>query len=238
MRLQLSTFRFFQISNNHNLKPMKIIFALAFAVLFTVSATFAQDLPYQKVMKREIEKVINADSVSQLQNSANAFARIAELNPNEWQPYYYGSLAYTFQGLKASLTLDQKDNALAKANELAKKAAALSPKNGEIVSLQGFILMAKLNADPSNRGQSLSGQVMSIYGMSLGIDSQNPRTLALSAQMEYGLAQFFGSGTEKACGLAKQSLAIFESQDETALKAAIQPSWGKNMAASLVKKCK
>ena len=58
------------------------------------------------------------------------------------------------------------------------------------------------------------------------------------AQMEYGMAQFFGSGTDKACGLAKQSLAIFNGQDETALKAAVQPTWGKNQAERLVGKCR
>lgn len=216
---------------------MKTILSFTAFFLLTISLSFAQDARYQKVMKQEIEKVITTDSIAKLQESANKFARVSELFPNEWQPFYYAALAYTYQGLNNTLTADKKDIALGKADELATKAANLSPSNAEIVTLQGFILMAKLNVDPANRGQSMSGKVMSTYGIALGIDSKNPRALALLAQMEYGMAKFFGSGIEKSCGIAKQSLAIFETQDEAARKEAILPTWGKNLAGGLVKRC-
>jgi len=216
---------------------MKKLFTIIALFLLTVSVTIAQDSPYQKAMKKEIAKVIETDSIPELQQSANAFARIAEMNGKEWQPLYYQALAYTFQGLNRSLTLDKKDEALAKAEELIKKADAISPNNSEIVALQGFIIMGKVNADPSSRGQSMSGQVMATYGKALGIDNKNPRALALMAQMEYGMAQFFGSGSEKACKLAKQSREIFAGQNKETLKAAMLPTWGKSMAESLLKKC-
>ena len=216
---------------------MKKLLTIAAIFLLTISFVFAQDSPYQKIMKTEIAKVINSDSLMQLQESANAFARIASLNPKEWQPLYYGALAYTFQSLNKSLALNKKDEALAKAEELAKNADAIAPNNSEIVALQGFIIMAKLSADPQSRGQSMSGQAMATYGKALALDNKNPRALALLAQMEYGMAQFFGNGSEKACTLAKQSQAIFASQDAEVLKVAMMPTWGKNMAESMVKKC-
>ena len=217
---------------------MKKSLSLIAVFLLTITFVFAQDSSYQKAMKKEIARVIVADSISRLQQSANAFSRIAELNAKEWQPLYYGALAYTYQGLARSLTLDQKDAALAKAEELVNKADGISPDNSEIITLKGFILMAKVSADPGSRGQSLSGQVMVTYGKALSIDSKNPRALGLLAQMEFGMAQFFGNGTEKACGLAKQSLAIFASQDEEALKANMQPTWGRPVTEQLVKRCK
>ena len=217
---------------------MKKSLSLIAVILLTITFVFAQDSPYQKAMKKEIARVIVADSISRLQQSANAFSRIAELNAKEWQPLYYGALAYTYQGLARSLTLDQKDAALAKAEELVNKADGISPDNSEIITLKGFILMAKVSADPGSRGQSLSGQVMATYGKALSIDSKNPRALGLLAQMEFGMAQFFGNGTEKACGLAKQSLAIFASQDEEALKTNMQPTWGRSVTEQLVKRCK
>ena len=213
-----------------------LTFVLTFLILSAISVV-AQDSPYQKAMKKEIAKLIAADSLPQLQQSANAFARISELNPNEWQPLYYQSLAYTYQGLNRGLTLDKKDEALAKAEELVKKADGISPNNAEIVTLQGFVTMAKVSADPAGRGQSLSGQVMQTFGKALSIDNKNPRALVLMAQMEYGMAKFFGSGTEKACGLSKQSVTVFAGQDEEALKAAILPTWGKTLAEGMVKNC-
>lgn len=216
---------------------MKKLARITIVLLLSILSASAQDSPYQKAMKKEIAKLIASDSLPVLQQSANAFARIAELNPGEWQPYYYQGLAYTFQGLDKSLSLDQKDEALAKADDLAKKADALSKNNSEIVALQGFVLMAKLNADAAGRGQSLSGQVLQTFGKALALNEKNPRALALLAQMEYGMAKFFGSGTEKACGYAKESLAIFASQDEEALKAAISPTWGKTLAEKMAKSC-
>ncbi|WP_221390367.1 hypothetical protein [Dyadobacter sp. NIV53] len=217
---------------------MKKLLLIIVVSLFAISLTNAQDSQYQKAIKKEIAKVIETDSLPLLQESANTFARIAAMNPKEWQPLYYGSLAYIFQGLNKTSELNVKDEALAKAEELIKKADAISPDNAEIVTLQGFILMAKVNADPSNRGQNLSGQVMATYGKALSIDNKNPRALALMAQMEYGMAQFFGSGSEKACKLAKQSQAIYAGQDEQALKAGILPTWGKSMVDNLLKKCR
>ena len=217
---------------------MKKLAIILTVLILTAFAAIAQDSPYQKAMKKEIAKVIEADSLPQLQQSANAFARIAELNPTEWQPFYYQSLAYTFQGLNKNLTLDKKDEALSKAEEMAKKADGISPNNVEIVTLQGFVTMAKLSADPASRGQSLSGTVMQMFGKALSIDNKNPRALVLMAQMEAGMAKFFGAGPEKACGLAKQSAEIFAAQDAEALKAAILPTWGKNMAEGMVKNCK
>lgn len=214
----------------------KLTFILAALLMFSLQV-LAQESPYQKAMKKEIAKLIDADSLPQLRQSANAFARIAEMNTSEWQPVYYQALAFTYQGLNKTLTLDKKDEALAQAEALVKKADAISPNNAEIVTLQGFVTMAKLSADPASRGQGLSGVVMQTFGKSMAIDNKNPRTLVLMAQMEYGMAKFFGSGTDKACGLAKQSLAIFNGQDTEALKAAMLPTWGKDQAEGMVKGC-
>ncbi|WP_031530610.1 hypothetical protein [Dyadobacter crusticola] len=211
--------------------------SLVLVLLLFVFAANAQETPYQKAMKKEIDKLMKADSLPQLQEAANAFARIAALNPKEWQPYYYQALAYTYQGLTSSLPIDKKDAALVQAAELTKKADAISSNNAEIVTLQGFVIMASLSADPGSRGQTLSAQVLQSFGKALSIDNQNPRALILMAQMEAGMAKFFGSGPEKACGLAKQSVAAFEKQDEEALKAALLPYWGKNLAQGMSKDC-
>ena len=216
------------------MKKQAQIIILLLLSFFTASA---QESPYQKAMKKEIAKLTSTDSLPVLQQSANAFGRIAELNPGEWLPVYYQGLAYTFQAMDKSLSLDKKDEALAKADELAQKADALSKNNAEVVALQGFVLMAKLNADAANRGQSLSGPVLQTFGKVRAMDPKNPRAYALTAQMEYGMAKFFGFGTEKACGYAKESLAIFASQDEPALKAALMPTWGKGLAEQMARSC-
>jgi len=214
----------------------KSLFILAI-IFGTMASVFAQETAYQKVMKKEIEKLDRADSLSKYQNSANAFSRISQLNPNEWQPYYYGALACIYQGLDNSLSLLKKDEALAKAEDLIKKAEALSADNSEIITLEGFKLMAEVNADPAGRGQSLSGTVMHNFGKALSINPKNPRATILMGQMELGMAKFFHSGTEKACGLVKESQVIFAAQNDEVLKAGLMPTWGKFLSDKLNKIC-
>ena len=113
------------------MKKSLLTITLIFAVMVSI---FAQVNPYHKVMITEISKLDQADSLKKFQQSANAFSRISQLNPKEWQPYYYGALAYIYQGLDGSLSLAKKDEALAKAAELIKKADAISPDNSEIIT--------------------------------------------------------------------------------------------------------
>jgi tetratricopeptide (TPR) repeat protein len=212
--------------------------SLTIALIFCAAlSTFAQDSAYQKAMKKEIAYLNEADSLKKYQQSANAFTRIIQLNPNEWQPYYYNALALIYQGLDNSLSLTKKDEALAKAEELIKKAEGISPNNSEIVTLEGFKIMAGVSADPVSRGQSLSGAVLYTFGKAMKIDPQNPRAALLMGQMEFGMAAFFHSGTEKACGLVKQSQAIFAAQDDEALKAKLAPTWGRPLAEKSAKAC-
>jgi tetratricopeptide (TPR) repeat protein len=210
--------------------------AIALFLCVTLSA-FAQDSPYQKAMKKEIAGLNEAGSLNEFQQSANGFERIIQLNPNEWQPYYYNALAYIYQGLDNSLSLTKKDEVLAKAGELIKQAQDLSPNNSEIVTLEGFKIMAQVSADPGSRGQSLSGTVLSTFGKAMKMDPQNPRAVLLMGQMELGMAKFFHSGTERACGLVKQSQAIFAAQDDETLKAKLAPTWGRRVADQSAKAC-
>lgn len=83
----------------------------------------------------------------------------------------------------------------------------------------------------------MSGKVMYNFGKAMKIDPKNPRATVLMAQMEFGMAKFFNSGTEKACDLVKVSQRSFEAQNEETLKAALMPTWGKYLADQLSKVC-
>jgi len=216
------------------MKNLFLTIVLIFTSLLTVSA---QETPYQKVMRTEITRLDQADSLHKFKQSANAFSRISQLNPGEWQPYYYEALAYIYQSLDGSLTLNKKDEALAKAELLIKKAESIAPDNTEIITLQGFRVMAAVSADPAGRGQSMSGTVLDYFGKALKLDPENPRAMILMAQMEFGMAKFFHSGTENACALVKKGQNALTRQNEEKLKASLMPVWGKYLADQLSKAC-
>jgi len=207
---------------------------LSIALIFTVALVQANDSSaYIKVMKAKIEQFNKSQSLEDLQASANAFERIAQKETTEWLPLYYAAFGYVKMGFNKTLSIDQKDTYLNKAINLVENAEEISPNNSELTALKGYALMGKLTADAANRGQTLSPQVMQTFGKAIQQNPENPRALYLMAQMEYGMAQFFGSGTEKACAMNQQSISLFEKNNSEG----IMPSWGLGGAKAMLSMC-
>jgi hypothetical protein len=76
---------------------------------------------------------------------------------------------------------------------------------------------------------------MQSFGTAIGMNNENPRALALMAQMQYGTAQFFHSSPAEACGTASKAIEKFE-----AFKSdnPLAPKWGRDMTVELTDKCK
>ncbi|ERM83848.1 hypothetical protein P872_02185 [Rhodonellum psychrophilum GCM71 = DSM 17998] len=214
----------------------KYLFAIGMMFLISISIK-ASNEAYEKAMRTEIQKLYRAGSVQDLQQSANVFSRIAEMNKEEWLPDYYAAWAYANMGFRTDGGIQEKDGFFGQAKMHAKKAASISPNNSEIVAMQGFIIMGELSVDPNSRGQSLSPIAMQTFAKAIELNRQNPRAIFMMAQMENGMAQFFGQGPEKACGLVDASLKLFEKEASEAKEGALEPMWGKNMAAQMKAEC-
>lgn len=212
---------------------MKTLFIFTLALLVNTLA-FANPA-YEKAMKQQIEALEAASTQAEYLAVANAFERIAQKETTEWLPLYYASYSYLNVGsVDRSMSLDEKDKYFAKASEIADKAAEIREDHSEITALKGYITMAKLSADAANRGQSLSPLAMQLFNQSIAQNPENPRALYLLGRMQYGMAQFFGQGTEDACKLVKQSVALFEAQPD---EETIYPSWGEASAKAMIKNC-
>ncbi|QSE98787.1 tetratricopeptide repeat protein [Fulvivirga lutea] len=213
------------------MKKLTLILTLLVGALFTNAKDKSA---YINAMQDQIETFKGSKSQEELQASANAFERIAQKENEEWLPLYYAAHAYIKIGFNNTLSLDERDSYFDKAIALIEKAGEISPNNSELTALKGFALMGKLSADPANRGQTMSPLVMQTFGQAMQQNPENPRALVLMAQMEFGMAQFFGNGTEKACGMANGSLALFEAEASEG----INPTWGAGQAQALLSKCK
>jgi hypothetical protein len=97
--------------------------------------------------------------------------------------------------------------------------------------------MGKVSIDPGSRGQSLSPQVMELFGKAIGLDRSNPRAVSLMSQMELGMSKFFGSGPDKACGMARISMELFQQEETKMTESYIFPTWGKGKMVELMKNC-
>ncbi|NJM24623.1 MAG: hypothetical protein HC859_02925 [Bacteroidia bacterium] len=203
----------------------RIQFYVALAsCMLAVNAATAND-KYTETMQANIEKVYNAGSIEELQPVVNNFERIAVAEKTKWEPYYYASFGYTMManrekdGSKKDGYLDQALNAVAKAKELA-------PTESEVIAMEGFVHMLRVTVDPAARGQQYSGMAMQAFGKAVSLNPENPRALAMLAQMQYGMAQFFGNSTADACATATQALVKFDSfASENVLARAGERAW-------------
>ncbi|MFY0591525.1 hypothetical protein [Roseivirga sp.] len=188
---------------------------------------------YIKAMQKGLTAMGEAKGIEATQAAASQFERIAAKVETEWHPHYYAGLNYINMSFMAQ-DLATKDSYTAKAQTFIDKAKAAAPNNSEVVALQGYNYMAQLAADSGNRGQMLSPKAMQNFSMALKLNPENPRAQALLAQMQYGMAQFFGSPTDKPCAMAKQTLPAFDAQETGK---SLDPTWGKDMAESMIGQC-
>jgi len=188
---------------------------------------------YTDQMTKNIQVVYTASAIEDIQRAVNAFERIGGAEKTKWEPYYYASFGYIMMAVKET-DVTKKDSFLDLAKSTLDKAAAIKSDESEIVALEGFIHMIRVSVDPASRGQQYSTLAMQAYGKALGLNSQNPRALALMARMQFGTAQFFKQQPTEACQTAKKALSLFEAQST---EITVAPSWGKGMAEELVKGC-
>ena len=189
---------------------------------------------YTEQMTKNIEVVYKSTSVEDLQNAVNVFERIGGAEKTKWEPYYYASFGYIMIAVKQTDGA-KKDSYLDLATTSLGKATAIKSDESEIAALEGFIHMLRVSVDPASRGQKYSTMAMQSYGKAISLNPENPRALALMAQLQFGTAQFFKQEPVEACETARKASALFEGKSPDI---SIAPSWGRGMTEELVKGCK
>lgn len=203
-------------------------------IILVVHSVFANDGKYEEAMKKNISSVYSAQTVEELQQAVNAFERIGNAEKTKWEPYYYSAFGNIMMANREKESA-KRDQYLDLAMVAIEKAKSISAEESEIIAMEGFAYMIRVSVDPATRGPKFVGQAMQAFGKANALNPENPRPLALMAEMQYGTAQFFGSPTTEACGTATKALEKFESfKSENPLA----PRWGKSMAEKMKEKCK
>jgi tetratricopeptide (TPR) repeat protein len=213
----------------NNTRALVTIFLLA-----TAQLTSGNDGKYEQAMKTNIDIVYKAQTIEELQTGANAFERIAAAEPQKWEPNYYAAFGYIMIGNREKDPA-KKDQHFDRALSFIEKAKALVPAESEVIALEGFVHMLRITIDPGTRGPKYAPIAMQTFGKAISLNPENPRALALLAQMQYGSAQFFGGSTTEACGTLTKALEKF---DTFKVENLLAPTWGRGMAESLKTQCK
>lgn len=210
---------------------MKQIILIALCLIALTSP--AHDKKYEEAMTRQIQIVYTSEKTEELQAAVNSLDRISQAEKDKWEPLYYAAFGYVMLANQET-GASKKDAHLDQALKRLDQASLLSKDNSEITALEGFVHMIRVTIDPNTRGQQYSGLSMQAFGKALQQNPGNPRAMALMAQMQYGMAQFFNSPTTEACGLAQKALAQFNSGKTEGV---LSPAWGKGMTEDMLKRC-
>jgi tetratricopeptide (TPR) repeat protein len=189
---------------------------------------------YNEQMTAHIAAIYKAQSPDEYRQAINAFERIGNAEKSRWEPFYYAAFGYVMLA-NHEKEVSKKDPLLDQAKTSLDKASALEPKNSEIIAMEGFITMIRVTVDPTTRGPQYSMMAVQSFSQAISIDPQNPRALALMAQLQFGTAQFFQQEPVEACTTAKQALELFNAP---ASSDPLAPAWGKSMTEALLAKCK
>ncbi|MEO5978691.1 MAG: hypothetical protein ABIS36_16370 [Chryseolinea sp.] len=203
-------------------------------LLFVVTSVMADDQKYIQSMAKNIKILYSAKTPEQYQQAINTFDRIGNAEKTKWEPFYYSAFGYL---MVANIETDiaKKDQWLDLAAAAVTKAKENSPNESEIIALDGFTQMLRITVDPASRGAKYTGQAMSLYGKAIQLNPENPRALALMAQMQLGAAKFMKTSTTEGCATAANALEKFQTYHPAN---PIAPMWGKEMTDGLVASCK
>jgi len=207
---------------------------LFFLMIITVSS-FANDEKYYEQMGKQIQAVYTAKTTDEYQAAINALDRIANAEKTKWEPYYYSAFGNIMIATRESDGA-KKDSYLDMALGAIEKGKVLAPAESELVALEGFVHMIRVTVDPASRGQQYSGLAMQTFGKAVGMNGDNPRALALLAQMQLGMARFFNQPPTEACETASKAATVFESPAVS--ENPLAPRWGKEMNLEVIKNCK
>lgn len=211
---------------------MKTTMVIVLSVLLS-SFTTVNDERYLNVMKKNIDAVYKAQSMEELRNAVNTFERIGSTEKTKWEPFYYASFGYIMMA-NAEQSAANKDAFLDQATNVLNKAKEIAPAESEVIALEGFIHMMRVTVDPATRGPQFAPIAMKTFGKAIELNPDNPRALALMAQMQFGTAQFLGSPVTEACATVELALQKFKG---FTTDSPVAPQWGKAMAEELKKQC-
>lgn len=210
---------------------MKKLTLFIVAFCFALSSSMANEKYIQK-MGETLEKLNKSSNIEEMQEVANTFRNIANVEKEEWLPLYYEAQCYILMSF-----MDRsgaKDTYLDQAETYIEKMLEQVPEEAEAYVLQAFYHTGRLVVNPPERAMSTGPLVSQSLGKALSLDPGNPRALFIKLSNEIGTAQYFGTDTAPLCKQAQELLANWDSHE---LRSPIHPAWGKDQVEEIVRNC-
>ena len=203
-----------------------IVFAL---VVLTAGTVWGQNDKFTNAMLAMLQKSDEAQTVTELQDAANGFARIAEAEKGEWTPLYYAAMCNIRMSFM-DVDTEQKEKLYTLAQSQIDAGMKLRPDDSEFMVLQMLVYYGKMALDPMSAMQLLT-QVNELTDKALSIAPDNPRIYLERAEAVMNMPPAFGGGPEAARPLLLEALEKFDTfvPDDP-----LAPDWGRDRCEILL----
>ena len=200
---------------------------LVFALLLAFGATgFAQNKNSDKYTDNMRKAMVSLDSswtdMAKMQETANMFERLANFKKDDWVPRYYHTLCLIQRSWAANTT--DRPTILEAAKKSLDMAQALSPKNSEIVALEGYYYQAMIMINPMVNGQIYAPKSAMTLQRAAELDPSNPRPPYLLGQNIFFTPAQWGGGMANARPHLEKARELFEKYEPAT---EFSPNWGK-----------
>jgi Asp-tRNA(Asn)/Glu-tRNA(Gln) amidotransferase C subunit len=213
---------------------MKRQITLTTAFLLILGTVMAQQSNFEKTMMEALNQLDKAKSTTELQDVSGKFERIARVETERWEPYYYHAMILINLSFSEK-DRERKDALLDDAQKGIDKALECNGNKSELHALQGFLYQGRLQVSPA-RAANYSRKAAEILGQAVGEDPANPRALYLLGMNLYYTPKAFGGGASAALPKFMEAKKMFEMQQEQ-VNSELLPKWGAEMNQGMIDAC-
>ena len=216
---------------------MNKLVKLGLALLIGMSTVFNLNAQDQKDYEQKLETSLAglqvANSYNDMQQHSNSIERIAKMTPNDWLTNYYAAYSLVLSSYK--LDKDDIDDQLDKAQVYLDKCLEIDKSIADVHVLQAWLHSARISVSPMMRGMRYSSKSTTSLEMAEKLEPNNPRLFYMKGQNLFYRPAMFGGGAEAAMPEYQKAAKLFESYKKPS---SLWPSWGKNINAVMLKRCK
>ena len=186
---------------------------------------------FVKAMTQRVSLIDSNHDANGWKELANSFERIGDAEKTQWLPYYYAAFSNVMAGYMSMKPGDFGDNSATldpyadKADELIKKAEALTTANSEIWIIKKMISTLRLSANAMARYMTEGPIGEAALTKAKELNPNNPRIYLMMGQDKFYTPEQFGGSKTEAKTLFEEALKHYAAFKP---ESSIHPVWGKN----------
>jgi len=202
--------------------------------MFCFLASISMANSYEQALGQALQSMSAATETEGLLAAADQFERIANAEKKQWLPFYYAAFSCASTVMRPNkLEKNEKEQILARSENLLNKAIEINPTESELFVLQGLLYQLMIS-NPAD-GATFAAKSTIALEKAGRLNNENPRVYYIQGTLAFYTPESFGGGPETAKPLLEKAKQLFDTEKQSN---PLLPNWGKEHNEQLLKQCK